>query len=576
MLFSYHGMPLNNNTQSQQKKDTEVVAPNEARAVQKDDDGADVVPGVNANYQISNKLFRFVPQESAELYKIIPLKQEDTTLYVGAVNPNDLDARDALNFITTGQGLQYKVQKIEEKLFQILLKQYDSADFTMDETLEQLVEEGEESVLLDIGDGDDTEQGDDVIREEAPVIKLVSTILAQAVAKGVSDIHIEPNEKSAVVRYRLDGILQNQMQFSRKILDSFVARIKILANLRIDERRRPQDGRFSSRIKDNRVDFRVAIFPTVNGEKVILRVLDKGKGLRDLASVGLEERAYEGILRAIKRPYGLVLATGPTGAGKTTTLYAILSMTNRVNQSIVSLEDPVEYRLEGVNQSNIRPEIGYTFATGLRSVLRTDPDQIFVGEIRDKETANLAVQAALTGHLVYSTLHTNSAIGAVSRLLNFGIDPFLLAPTLSLVIGQRMVRRLDGEGTEVPVNEGMKTHLEKKFADLPQRYKSKIPDFTSFRDPVPTERSPSGMRGRVGVFEVFEIDEEIRSIIFNTPSETKMYEAARKNGFMTMGEDAILKGLRGIIPLSEAVKVGNEGVLGVEEGGEEQQQQVSQ
>ena len=392
----------------------------------------------------------------------------------------------------------------------------------------------------------------------------------------MSDIHIEPNEKSAVVRYRLDGILQNQMQFSRKILDSFVARIKILANLRIDERRRPQDGRFSSRIKDNRVDFRVAIFPTVNGEKVILRVLDKGKGLRDLASVGLEERAYEGILRAIKRPYGLVLATGPTGAGKTTTLYAILSMTNRVNQSIVSLEDPVEYRLEGVNQSNIRPEIGYTFATGLRSVLRTDPDQIFVGEIRDKETANLAVQAALTGHLVYSTLHTNSAIGAVSRLLNFGIDPFLLAPTLSLVIGQRMVRRLDGEGTEVPVNEGMKTHLEKKFADLPQRYKSKIPDFTSFRDPVPTERSPSGMRGRVGVFEVFEIDEEIRSIIFNTPSETKMYEAARKNGFMTMGEDAILKGLRGIIPLSEAVKVGNEGVLGVEEGGEEQQQQVSQ
>ena len=566
-------MSLNNNAQSQQKKDTDSSASKEVRATQKNDKNPDMISGVDANYQIPSALFRFVPQESAELYKIVPLKQIDTTLYVGAVDPNDLDARDALNFITTGQGLQYKVQKIEEKIFQALLKQYDSADFTMDETLEQLVEEGEESVLLDIGDEDEDQSSSDVIREEAPVIKLVSTILAQAVAKGVSDVHVEPNEKSSVVRYRLDGILQNQMQFSRKILDSFVARIKILANLRIDERRRPQDGRFSSRIKDNRVDFRVAIFPTVNGEKVILRVLDKEKGLRDLASIGLEEGAYESILRAVKRPYGLVLATGPTGAGKTTTLYAILSMANRVNQSIVSLEDPVEYRLEGVNQSSIRPEIGYTFATGLRSVLRADPDQIFVGEIRDKETANLAVQAALTGHLVYSTLHTNSAIGAVSRLLNFGIDPFLLAPTLLLVIGQRMVRRLDGEGKEVPVSEGMKMHLESKFADLPQRYKSKIPDFSSFRDPVPSERSPSGMRGRVGVFEVFEIDEEVRSIIFNSPSEAKMYEAARKKGFITMGEDAIVKGLKGIVPLSEAVKIGNEGVLAM---GEEEEQQVSQ
>lgn len=578
-------MPVNNNGQSQQEKDAESVSPKKASAVKSQGNDPHVVPDVDENYQIPNRLFKFIPQGSAELYKIVPLKKEEDTLYVGAVDPNNLDARDALNFITTGQDLQYEMQKIEEDLFQVLLKQYDGADFSMDETLEQLVEEGEESVLLGIDEEeDDLRQSGDVIREEAPVIKLVSTILAQAVSKGVSDVHVEPNEKSAVVRYRLDGILQNQMQFSRKILDSFVARIKILANLRIDERRRPQDGRFSSRIKDSRVDFRVAIFPTVNGEKVILRVLDKDKGLRDLASIGLEEGSYESILRAIKRPYGLVLATGPTGAGKTTTLYAILSMSDRVNQSIVSLEDPVEYRLEGVNQSNIRPEIGYSFATGLRSVLRADPDQILVGEIRDKETATLAVQAALTGHLVYSTLHTNSAIGAVSRLLNFGIDPFLLAPTLSLVIGQRMLRRLDGEGKEVPVNAGMKKHLEEKFADLPQRYRSKIPDFASFRDPVPSERSPSGMRGRVGVFEVFEVDEEIRSIIYNDPSEAKMYEAARKNGFMTMGEDAIVKGLRGIVPLSEAVKVGNEGVLDVEgeetaaEGDQQarEQQQVSQ
>ena len=533
---------------------------------------ADAVFKIAESYRIPGQLFKFIPRDSAELYKMVPLKLEDSILYVGAVKPGDLDARDALNFITTGQDLEYKVQKIDEKLFQALLRQYDSADFSMDETLEQLAEAGEENVLLDIESEEDELSGD-MIREEAPVIKLVSTILAQAVARGVSDIHIEPNEKAAAVRYRLDGILQDQMKFSRKILDSFVARIKILANLRIDERRRPQDGRFSSRIRDNRVDFRVAVLPTVNGEKVILRVLDKEKGLRDLASVGLEEGAYESILRVVKRPYGLILATGPTGAGKTTTLYAILSMTDRVNQSIVSLEDPVEYRLEGVNQSNIRPEIGYTFATGLRSVLRADPDQIFVGEIRDKETANLAVQAALTGHLVYSTLHTNSAIGAVSRLINFGIDPFLLAPTLSLVIGQRMVRRLDGEGKEIPINDSMRAHLEKQFADLPQRYKSRIPEFASFRDPVPNEDNPSGMRGRIGAFEVFEVDDEIRSLIFSDPSELKIYDAARKKGFMTMGEDAIVKSLKGIIPLSEAMKVGNEKVLAMgeeKEKGEEQ------
>lgn len=574
-------MPVTKGTQSQSTKEAESVIPegsdaavskNSPPAVKKKagsgkQQSTDVVSDVTQNYRIPNKLFRFIPKDSAELYKIVPLKLEEDVLYVGAVKPGDLDARDALNFITTGQNLQYKMQKIDEEIFLALMEQYENADFSMGETLEQLVEEGEESVLLGIDEDDD--QSDDVIREEAPVIKLVSTILAQAVSKGVSDIHIEPNEQAAAVRYRLDGILQDQMKFSKKILDSFVARIKILANLRIDERRRPQDGRFSSRIKDNRVDFRVAVLPTVNGEKVILRVLDKEKGLRDLASVGLEEVAYESILRAVKRPYGLVLATGPTGAGKTTTLYAILSMTDRVNQSIISLEDPVEYRLEGVNQSNIRPEIGYTFATGLRSVLRADPDQIFVGEIRDKETANLAVQAALTGHLVYSTLHTNSAIGAVSRLINFGIDPFLLAPTLSLVIGQRMVRQLEGDGKEIPVNDGVKARLEEQFADLPQRYKSRIPAFASFRDPVPNENNPSGMRGRTGVFEVFEVDEEARSIIFNDPSEVKLYESARKKGFMTMGEDAIVKSLKGIIPISEAMKIGNEKVLTM---GEEEEQ----
>ena len=515
------------------------------------------------NYRIPPDLLKYIPHASAEFYKILPLEKSEDILLVGAVNPSNLDARDALNFIASSQNIQYKVQKIPEGVFTVLLEQYSENEVGMEEALGNL-EEGE-GVLLGVDDEDVEDlDSEGLIREEAPVIKLVSTILAQAVAKEVSDIHVEPDEKTAIVRFRQDGVLQDRLQFSRAVHDSFVARIKILSSLRIDERRRPQDGRFSSRIKDSRVDFRVAFFPTVNGEKVILRVLDRQKGLRSLSDLGFEEWAYERVLAAIKKPYGLILSTGPTGAGKTTTLYSILAMSDRKNQNIISLEDPVEYRLERVNQSNIRPEIGYTFASGLRSVLRADPDQIFVGEIRDKETAQLAVQAALTGHLVYSTLHTNSAIGAVSRLINFGVDPFLLTPTLLLVIGQRMVRRLDGEGKELLISESMREPLEKKFADLPQRYRSRVPEFTSFREAAPTDTNPTGMQGRIGVYEVFEVNDEVRSIIFEDPSESKIYTAIRKEGFLSMAEDAIVKGLKGLIPYSEAMKISNEIVLSEE------------
>ena len=316
------------------------------------------------------------------------------------------------------------------------------------------------------------------------------------------------------------------------------------------------------------MDFRVATFPTTNGEKVSLRVLDKERGLRSLNDLGLSEDSHEKLLRAVRRPYGLILATGPTGAGKTTTLYALLNTLKRSSENIVSLEDPVEYRLEGVNQSNIRPEIGYTFANGLRSVLRGDPDQILVGEIRDRDTAQLAIQAALTGHLVYSTLHTNTAIGSISRLINFGIDPFLLAPTLSLVIGQRMVRRLDGEGKEVPVSQALHRYLEEKFSSLPQKYHSQLPEFRAFRDAVPTAENASGMYGRVGVFEVLEVDDEVRSIILEKPEEAEVYKAVRKNGFTTMDEDAIAKGLRGEIAFSEVMKISNESILNELQAGE--------
>ncbi len=519
---------------------------------------------VDKEYKIPKDLFSFIPRDSADLYKIVPLEKKDNVLYVGTVNENNLDARDALNFITTSQGMEYKMQQITEEQFSELVQQYEQASETMSDALSQL--EDQYDVMIDTGsDKEDERSAEALIQEEAPIIKLLSTILGQAVEKGTSDVHIEAQDKKSVVRYRIDGVLVKQLEFIPRVHDSIVARIKIVSNLRLDERRRPQDGRFSSIIRNNRVDFRVATFPTPNGEKVVLRVLDTAKGLRSLGDLGLEENMYDKVLRAIKRPYGLILATGPTGAGKTTTLYALLNMLDRKSQNIVSLEDPVEYQLEGINQSNIRPEIGYSFATGLRSVLRGDPDQILVGEIRDKETAQLAIQAALTGHLVYSTLHTNTAIGAVSRLAHFGIEPFLLAPTLLLIVGQRMARRLDGEGKEMPVSGSMLTYLEDKFSDLPQLYRSQIPDFRAFKDVIPTEENPSGMKGRIGVFEVLEVNDEIRSIIMKQPDEREIYKAARKTGFITMGEDAITKGLRGLMPFSEVAKISNEDVLGEEE-----------
>ena len=516
---------------------------------------------VTKNYQIPSELFKYIPNESASLYKMVPLALKEGVLYVGATNPKDLDARDALNFITTNQGIDYEIQKITEEQFSTLVQQYGQANMEIASALEELEEQG--NVILGVeGDVLDEAGGDDdVSMKEAPVIKLVSSILAQAVGKEASDIHIEPLENHAVVRYRIDGVLQEELRFPRELHSPLVARIKILSSLRLDERRRPQDGRFSSIVQGRRIDFRVATFSTEHGEKVTLRVLDKQKGLRQLEDLGFGKEMYEKVLQAMQRPYGLILATGPTGAGKTTTLYALLNIVERVTKNIVSLEDPVEYRLDGVNQSSIRPEIGYTFATGLRSVLRGDPDQILVGEIRDKETAHLAVQAALTGHLVYSTLHTNTAIGAISRLVDFGIDPFLLAPTIALVIGQRMTRRLDGDGKEKPIGPALAKQLEERFADLPQRYKTLIPPFTSFREAEQTEDNPSGMRGRVGVFEVLTVDDEISEIILKGPSDVEFYRSARKNGFITMSEDAIIKGLHGHIPFSEIMKIGGEDML---------------
>jgi type IV pilus assembly protein PilB len=331
-----------------------------------------------------------------------------------------------------------------------------------------------------------------------------------------------------------------------------VARIKILAKLRLDEKRKPQDGGFSAKVNGRKVDFRVSTFPSYYGEKVVMRILDTEKGIKSLSDLDMTAEHLEMVNKALKVPYGMILITGPTGSGKTTTLYAMLQALDREGKNVVSLEDPVEYVVEGVNQSQVMPEIGYTFASGLRSILRQDPDVILVGEIRDKETAKLAIQAALTGHLVLSTLHTNNAAGVIPRLIDMEVDPFLIAPTLVLAMAQRLGKKTcDDAKQEVPLDEPTKVMLEEQFKDFPNEFKSKLKIKNTMFQTVPSKTCPSGTKGRMAVFEMFAVDKELESVILTDPSELSIQKMIRAKGMITMREDAILKALDGKIPMQE-------------------------
>ena len=322
--------------------------------------------------------------------------------------------------------------------------------------------------------------------------------------------------------------------------------------MRLDEKRKPQDGRFSAKIGGGKIDFRVSTFPTYYGEKVVMRILDQQKGVKTIDELGITKENIEVIRRAIKNPYGIILISGPTGSGKSTTLYSMLNEVDREHKNVLSLEDPIEYNIEGVSQSQVRPEIGYTFANGLRTTLRQDPDIIMVGEIRDKETAQLAIQAALTGHLVFSTIHTNNAVGVIPRLIDMDIDPYLIAPTLILTIAQRLVRRFcPDSGKPVPVEGSIKQMIEKQFADLPEKYKKEIKFGDKVYEVSPTEDCPNGTRGRIVVMEVLEMDKNIEQIILRGGTELELAKAARDKGMLSMREDAILKAFDKIVPFEE-------------------------
>lgn len=523
---------------------------------------------------VSEQALDYIPLDSVRYYGIAPIRVSEGVLEVGLVDPDNIEAFDALQFISTRIGMPYKIFLITKEDLERVIDSYQNLSGEVGKALSEFDTEGNASAEGATAKGANTaEESAPVIegklslsgpheelKEDAPVTKIVFTILRYAIEGHSSDIHIEPLRTKTRVRFRVDGDLHTSIELPSKVHEAVIARIKILAKLRLDEKRKPQDGRFSAVVENRKIDFRVSTFPTENGEKAVMRILDQSDATATLESVGFSGEHLENVRSMLKAPYGIILIAGPTGSGKSTTLFALLSEMDRETENVVTLEDPVEYQIPNVSQSQVRPEIGYTFASGLRSILRQDPDVIMVGEIRDKETAALAVQAALTGHLVFSTIHTNTASGAIPRLIDMGVDPFLVAPTLIGVVGQRLVRKFYSKDSSkpYPISDSMKLSLEQQFADLPKEYRTKLPEFKEFYTVSPTAESPSGTRGRTAVFEILHMNKDIEQVLLKEPIEEKIYEAARKNGMLTMRESAIIKALSREIPFEEINTLGGD------------------
>lgn len=503
--------------------------------------------------RIPFEILKNIPEESARHYQMAPIGLKDRVLEVGMVNPEDTEAKEALRFIASKLNLISEIYLISLSDLDAVLKEYKGLGGEAVKVLSEL-----ETILaeqkIEIPEEIFKSTGEKVVIAEAPVTKMVGVILKHAVDGRASDIHIEPTREKLRVRYRLDGVLYTSLLLPLGVHEAIVSRIKILTgSMLLDEKRKPQDGRFSARMGGKRdVDFRVSTFPTSFGEKVVLRILDSSRSIKTLEQLGLFGYNLEATLQGLKAPYGMVLLTGPTGSGKTTTLYAMLQLLDREKNNIVSLEDPVEYVIEGVNQSQVKAEIGYDFAIGLRHILRQDPDIILVGEIRDKETAKLAVQAALTGHLVLSTLHTNNAIGVIPRLIDMGIDPYLIAPTLILAIAQRLVPTLCQDSKKsVPLSGVLKERIQKEISSIPESTKKILKLPSEIYQPLPSPKCPRGTEGRIAVYEVMRITKELEEIILKDPTEPPIFKEARRQGMITMREDGIMKALQGIIGFEE-------------------------
>lgn len=526
------------------------------------------VPYVNlSKAEIDPAVLSMLPKEIAERYMAVPLGEMQHRLVVAML---DADNVQAVDFLANKIGRPLKVYAASEAGIKHVLGQYDAS--ISQDMVSQAVENQKEIEDLVVSQG--TAQGEDIetMAQDSPVSKVLTAMLDYAAKNRASDIHIEPREKELIVRCRIDGVLREMMKLPKSTEPPIISRIKILSNLKIDEHRVPQDGQFTVRVSGRAIDLRIAISPVVWGEQVVIRLLDKSGTSLKLEDMGYTGRSLRRIREGLKQPNGMILTSGPTGSGKTTSMYAAIQEIKDEAVNIVTLEDPVEYKMAGINQIQVNTAVGLTFATGLRSILRQDPDIIMVGEIRDKETATLAVQAALTGHLVFSTLHTNSAAGILPRLLDMGIEPFLIASTVHTVIGQRLVRKIDEDSksqyqSTKPEAEAIhqtlghllpatdkdipKVAQDLGYENLPLRGQSAYTLFKGEDSP----KTPDGYKGRMGLYEVFNVTEKIQDLILKRSTSAEIQKAAQEEGMLSMREDGYLKALAGMTTLTEINRV---------------------
>lgn len=506
----------------------------------------------------NDALMQDISRKAAASYRFVPFAAGEGKLLVAMENPNDFQALEAVKFIAKRRGLAPEIYLASSASIEKALGGSVMIAAEIGGALRDFSQELEEAGLVEGKMGQDIEK----IVEEAPVTKVVAVLIRHAIEGKASDIHVEPGERDLRIRYRIDGKLHTSLLLPTKVQPAIISRIKILANLKIDESRLPQDGRFSATIDKRTFDFRVSTMPTTFGEKAALRILDKSTGAPTFDELGVRPQQQELIQSNLRAPFGILLLSGPTGAGKSTTLFTCLSQLNAEDVNIVTLEDPVEYEIPGINQTQVHPEIGLSFASGLRNILRQDPDIIMVGEIRDRDTAELSVHASLTGHLVLSTIHTNDAIGTVPRLIDMGIDPFLLAASLRLLAAQRLVGKICQEcKQQIPIPPRLRADIMEALHGVAEDYKTEA----NQKDPKVLYASPGCPScqdgtavGRLGIFEVIPVTKELRGAINTAGKYDTLTEAAAAQGFLTMRQDGLLKALAGLVQYEDVLRATSE------------------
>ena len=521
------------------------------------------IPFINLEDATAEKeALRMISKNFAQANDVVPFKKSEKNLEIAMLNPGNLEVIESIKKST---GLNILPRLGTSKGIENILNQYEDSLASEVNKIVSEVDDDEDQVRVLSDDEEEGVADLEKAAKELPVVKIVDIIIKHAILERASDIHIEPEEDKVLIRYRIDGILRDMMELPAEIDSGVVARIKVLSNLKLDEHRLPQDGRFKIQKKDYKYSLRVSIMPVSEGEKVVMRLLPETNDAMSLEEVGFRGESLKKVEKSLDRKSGMILVTGPTGSGKTTTLYSVLAKMNTPKVNISTIEDPIEYKISRINQTQVKPKIGFTFASGLRALVRQDPDVIMVGEIRDSETAKLATNAALTGHQVLSTLHTTNAAGAASRLIDMEVEPFLVSSTVNVIIAQRLLRllnhnskegyylsdsQIDDLGTYCDLDKVHKVLMERGVIKEGESIKN-----IEFYKPVETEQAPDGYKGRIAAFEVLEVTEEIKDLIINRSGTAKINKEAQKQEMTTMFEDGLVKAAQGLTSIEEVLRV---------------------